>query len=138
MEKLQNYGKEYVELTNAVKAIKCAILQSQQRALTAINQEQLSLYFGIGRFVSINTRNKNWGKGFIEVISRQIRKELPGLRGFSSTNLKNMRTFYEEWKFLENDNSSVRTDEFGNDSVTTPTGLANKTPSHRDAETPSL
>lgn len=126
MEKLQNYGKEYVELTNAVKAIKCAILQSQQRALTAINQEQLSLYFGIGRFVSINTRNKNWGKGFIEVISRQIRKELPGLRGFSSTNLKNMRTFYEEWKFLENDNSSVRTDEFGNDSVTTPTGLANE------------
>lgn len=72
MEKLQNYGKEYVELTNAVKAIKCAILQSQQRALTAINQEQLSLYFGIGRFVSINTRNKNWGKGFIEVISRLI------------------------------------------------------------------
>lgn len=126
MEKLQNYGKEYVELTNAVKAIKCAILQSQQRALTAINQEQLSLYFGIGRFVSINTRDKNWGKGFIEVISRQIRKELPGLRGFSSTNLKNMRTFYEEWKFLENDNSSVRTDEFGNDSVTTPTGLANE------------
>jgi predicted nuclease of restriction endonuclease-like (RecB) superfamily len=37
-----------------------------------------------------------------------------------------MRTFYEEWKFLENDNSSVRTDEFGNDSVTTPTGLANE------------
>lgn len=45
MEKLQNYGKEYVELTNAVKAIKYAILQSQQRALTAINQEQLSLCF---------------------------------------------------------------------------------------------
>ena len=72
---------EYAELSNAVQAIKHAILQSQQRALAAINQEQLALYYGIGRFVSINTRNKNWGKGFIEAVSEQLRKELPGLRG---------------------------------------------------------
>jgi hypothetical protein len=52
-------------------------LQSKQRALATINQEQLVLYYGIGRFVSINTRNKNWGKGFIEAISEQLRKELP-------------------------------------------------------------
>ena len=104
---------EYTELTNAVQAIKGAILQSQQRALAVINQEQLALYYGIGRFVSMNTRNKNWGKGFIESISEQLRKELPGLRGFSATSLRNMRTFYEEWKVLENNNSSVSTDEFG-------------------------
>lgn len=29
--------------------------------------------------------------------------ELPGLRGFSERNLKNMRTFYEEWQMLDND-----------------------------------
>jgi len=60
---------EYRELTNVVQTIKSAILQSQQRALEAINQEQLALYYGIGRFISVNTRNKNWGKGFIEAIS---------------------------------------------------------------------
>jgi|GEM_PF-1766850 len=65
---------EYTELTNAVQAIKSAILQSQQRALAAINQEQLALYYGIGRFVSMNTRNKNWGKGFIEAVSELLRK----------------------------------------------------------------
>ena len=43
---------EYTELTHAVQAIKGAILQSQQRALAAINQEQLALYYGIGRFIS--------------------------------------------------------------------------------------
>lgn len=59
---------ENTELYSAVEMIKNAILQSQQRALGAINQEQLALYYGIGRFVSINTRNKNWGKGFIEAI----------------------------------------------------------------------
>ncbi len=97
---------EYAELTNAVLAIKGAILQSQQRALAAINQEQLALYYGIGRFVSMNTRNKNWGKGFIEAVSEQLRKELPGLRGFSAASLRKMRTFYEEWQMLS-DNSFI-------------------------------
>ena len=100
------------KLANAVQVIKDAILQSQQRALGAVNQEQLALYYGIGRYISANTRTKNWGKGFIEGISELLRKELPGLRGFSATNLRNMRAFFEEWKMLEMGNSSVQTDEF--------------------------
>jgi predicted nuclease of restriction endonuclease-like (RecB) superfamily len=106
-DNIQN-NLNYYELTNAVKAIIGAILQSQQRALGAINQEQLALYYGIGRFVSVNTRNKNWGKGFIEAISEQLRKELPGLRGFSAASLRKMRTFYEEWRLLS-DSSFVET-----------------------------
>ena len=35
---------------------------------------------------------------------------MPGLRGFSETNLKNMRLFYEQWTILDA-NSSVATDE---------------------------
>ena len=97
---------------NAVQVIKAAILQSQQRALKAINQEQLALYYGIGRYVSANTRKKNWGKGALAAISEQLRKELPGLKGFSERNLKNMRTFFEEWRLLDSYNSAVRTAEF--------------------------
>ena len=95
---------------NAVDIIKTAILQSQARAAKAVNQEQLALYYGIGRYVSANSRKKNWGKGAIDTISEQLRKELPGLRGFSATSMRNMRTFYEEWRQLES-NSSVATDE---------------------------
>ena len=95
---------------NAVEVIKTAILQSQARAAKAVNQEQLALYYGIGRYVSANSRKKNWGKGAIDTISEQLRKELPGLRGFSATSMRNMRTFYEEWRQLET-NSSVATDD---------------------------
>lgn len=91
------------QLANVVQAIKGAILQSQQRALGAVNQEQLALYYSVGRFISANTRNKNWGKGFIDRISSQLRKELPGLRGFSAPSLRKMRTFYEEWHALSDD-----------------------------------
>ena len=104
---------KHSELTNVVQIIKDAILQSQQRALSAINQEQLALYYAIGRYVSRNTRNKNWGKGFIEALSEQLRKELPGLRGFSAPSLRKMRTFYEEWQILS-DNSFVETNKLTN------------------------
>lgn len=102
------------KLANAVQVIKDAILQSQQRALGAVNQEQLALYYGIGRYVSANTRTKNWGKGFVEGISEQLRKELPGLRGFSAPSLRKMRTFYEEWRLLSDD-SFVETNKLPND-----------------------
>ena len=75
------------KLASAVQVIKDAILQSQQRALCAVNQEQLALYYGIGRYISANTRTKNWGKGFIDGISEQLRKELPGLIGFSAPSM---------------------------------------------------
>ena len=102
-----------VDISAAVEIIKSAILQSQIKAVKAVNQEQLALYYGIGRYMSYNTRNKNWGKGVIDSISEQLKKELPGLRVFSERNIKNMRTFYEEWKCLENGdtNSAVPTAE---------------------------
>ena len=100
---------------NAVDIIKTAILQSQARATKAVNQEQLALYYGIGRYVSANSRKKNWGKGAIDTISEQLRKELPGLRGFSAPSLRKMRIFYEEWMMLER-NSFVPTNKLDSQS----------------------
>ena len=89
-----NINQNYRE---AVKAIKEAILRSQYRAAASVNKEQLSLYYGIGRYVSENSRTGFWGKGAIEQVSSLLQKELPGLRGFSATSIRNMRIFYEEW-----------------------------------------
>ena len=48
----------------------------------------------------------------IKSISQRLRSEMPGIRGFGETNLRNMRMFYEVWSTIES-NSSVVTDEFG-------------------------
>lgn len=69
------------------------------------------LYFGIGKYISLNSRNGFWGKGAIDAISERLDVELPGLRGFSARNLRYMRTFYEEWKML--DSSSIRYEDNG-------------------------
>ena len=80
----------------AVKTIKGAILRSQYRAISSVNKEQLSLYYGVGQYVSENSRDGFWGTGAIETISQQLQKELPGLRGFSAANIKFMRQFYDK------------------------------------------
>lgn len=89
------------ELQEAVLLIKAAILQSQARAVQMVNQEQLSLYYGIGRYVSEHSRKGYWGTGAIGRISKQLQAELPGLKGFSEENIKLMRRFYEVWKDIE-------------------------------------
>ncbi len=84
-------------LNRAIKVLKSAILQSRYRAAKLANREMLSLYFGIGKFISENSRNHFWGTGAIDNISERLQQELPGLRGFSPVNIKRMRQFYEEW-----------------------------------------
>jgi len=87
-----------INYNQAIQAIKTAILQSRYRAATQVNREMLSLYFGIGKFISENSRNHFWGTNALETISVSLQQELSGLRGFSPVNLKRMRQFYEEWE----------------------------------------
>lgn len=90
MGELQQYHE-------AVETIKRAILQGQSIAARNVNEVQLRLYYLIGGYISKNTREGKWGTGAINAISEQLKKELPGLRGYSPRSLKYMRTFYEEW-----------------------------------------
>jgi len=85
------------ELKYAVQTIKTAILQSQSKAAKMVSGIQLSLYYGVGLYVSAHSRKGTWGTGAIKAISEQLRRELPGLRGFSEESIKKMRTFAEYW-----------------------------------------
>lgn len=107
---MEDYDSSIPQYKTAVQTIKTAILQSQYQSIKSINKRQLALYFGIGRYISQNSRNGQWGKGAIAFISNRLQQEMPGLRGFSERNLKNMRIFYEEWQMMDAD-SAVTTAE---------------------------
>lgn len=104
MEKIEH---KYLQ---AVDLIKKAILQSQYNAIRLANQEQLKLYFSIGRYISENSRRGFWGSGALDIISLQLKNDLPGLMGFGVTSLKNMRKFYEAWSELEDKSASTLAD----------------------------
>ena len=86
-----------LDFAGDVRVIKAAILKSRYVAARLANAEMLKLYFAIGAYVSRNSREGRWGTGAVDEISRLLQKELPGLRGFSAQNMRNMRQFYEEW-----------------------------------------
>lgn len=115
------------QYNDAVKQIKTAILQSQAKALASVNQEQLALYYGIGRYISQNSRSDFWGKDAIDTISRQLSLEMPGLRGFSPRNLRNMRMFYEQWRMLDTNlaDASAKLEQEENENTLMPTVFSN-------------
>jgi predicted nuclease of restriction endonuclease-like (RecB) superfamily len=78
--------------------MKKSIVQSRYIAAKLVNREQLILYLKIGGMLSEKIAAEKWGAKVLERIAQDLQKQLPGLRGFSFRNLKNMRQFYEGYR----------------------------------------
>ena len=70
--------------------------------------------------ISDKVKTEKWGNKSIQKLSGNLQNELNGLGGFSYSNLKNMRRFYEEWQLyfsmdlLKNQISQTVTCQFQN------------------------
>lgn len=87
--------------TNFIQEVKEQIVRSRYVAARLVNREQLLLYFIIGKRLSEKVITEKWGAKVIEEIANDLQKELPGLKGFSFRNLKNMRQFADEYSSLQ-------------------------------------
>ncbi len=83
-----------------LRDVKDRILQSRYRAARLVNRELLLLYFAVGKRLSEKVAAEQWGNKVITQLSADLQKELPGLRGFSASNLKNMRQFADAYNEL--------------------------------------
>lgn len=82
---------------NFIVELKSAILKSRYNAARLVNRELIVLYFNIGAKISIQTKKQAWGSKVLEQISNELQNELPGLKGFSASNLRKMTLFYNFW-----------------------------------------
>lgn len=55
------------------------------------------LYWDVGRIIHLRQQQKGWGTGVIPRLSRDIRNELPELKGFSERNIGYMIRFAREY-----------------------------------------
>jgi len=90
--------KNYMAFINSLKQ---EIIKSRYQAARLANREQLLLYFKTGRMLSEKVKTQKWGTKVLEQIASDLQSNLPGLKGFSFTNLKKMRQFYEAYPNLE-------------------------------------
>lgn len=84
--------------------LKNQIRSAQVRASIAINRELIVLYWQIGQTILERQRDSGWGAKIIEQLATDLAKAFPEMKGFSSRNLKYMRTFaeaYPEEEFVQ-------------------------------------
>jgi len=89
---ITNATPEYKEW---LKGIKSYIRSQQIKAAVRVNNELLKVYWRLGEDISAHRVDAQWGSGFYETLSRDLKAEFPDMKGFSVTNLKYCKRFYE-------------------------------------------
>ncbi len=74
------------------------IHERRTRAFRLINNELIDLYWEIGSRISERIQIDGWGRGTVTQLAEYLAVNIPGLRGFSASNLWRMRQFYETWR----------------------------------------
>lgn len=80
--------------TQLLQDLKVRISQSRFIAARLVNREQLLLYYYVGKLLNDKITEQDWGDKVLSQIATDLKVQMPKLRGFSATNLKNMRQFY--------------------------------------------
>ena len=87
----KNLPEDYARLLADVKE---RVRAAQYAALKAVNKELVGLYWDIGRMIAERQKVEGWGKSVVEQLSKDLRAEFPGVRGYSAQNLWYMRQFF--------------------------------------------
>jgi predicted nuclease of restriction endonuclease-like (RecB) superfamily len=80
-----------------LQAVKDRIRAAQVRATLSANSEMIRLYWDIGRAIAERQEQEGWGAAIIPRLARDIRNELPEVKGFSERNLKYMIRLCREY-----------------------------------------
>jgi predicted nuclease of restriction endonuclease-like (RecB) superfamily len=81
----------------ALATLKGLVVEAQQRAQRVVNTAMIELYWNIGRTILDRQVNEPWGSKVLDRLARDLRTEFPHMKGFSRSNLYNMRAFAAAW-----------------------------------------
>lgn len=68
---------------------------SQIKAAIKVNSELINFYWHLGKDIVEKKYDSKWGSKFYEKLSQDLKAEIPDAKGFSVTNLKYIKYFYE-------------------------------------------
>lgn len=84
--------ENYVEWLHEVKL---RYRKSQLKAAVRVNTAMLEFYWSLGRDIVAMRAESKWGSGFFNQLSLDMKAEFPNETGFSVTNLKYMKRWYD-------------------------------------------
>lgn len=77
------------------EVIRQKIEVSQARAALSVNKELLIMYWMLGEDIVEMSDGNRYGKGFYDVLSRDLNNHFPDIKGFSAYNLRMMARFFK-------------------------------------------
>jgi len=77
-----------------LKDLKARYRQCQAKAAVKVNTAMLEFYWSLGRDIIQLKAESKWGSGFFNQLSLDMRAMFPDEKGFSVTNLKYMKRWY--------------------------------------------
>jgi len=90
-------SKDSVRYSELLTAVKTRIRQAQVKATLSANAEMILMYWDVGRMIQERQGREGWGASVIPRLAKDIRNELPEVKGFSERNIKLMTQFYREY-----------------------------------------
>lgn len=81
-----------------VLTIRARFQRAKVSASLKVNNELLRFYLSVGKDIYNNQYENRYGSQFYKRLSIDLQREIPNSKGFSPTNLKYMRYFYELFK----------------------------------------
>jgi len=84
----------YVDL---LRDIRTRIQAAQSRAVLAANAQLIQLYWDIGRILAQQQTQKCWGSKVIPTLAKDLKNDLPELKGFSERNIGSMIAFFKAY-----------------------------------------
>ena len=77
-----------------IQDVKKRFRNTQIKAAVRVNSEQLLFNWELGRDLVERKAEEKWGSGIVEQVSLDLQSEFPGVQGFSTRNLWNMKKWY--------------------------------------------
>jgi predicted nuclease of restriction endonuclease-like (RecB) superfamily len=90
---------EYKEF---LEHIKNKARKSQLKAFVKANTIMLEFYWELGIDITQKQKSTNWGSGFLTLLSKDLMRDFPNIKGFSKRNLERIRQWYT---FYSKDNT---------------------------------
>ena len=75
------------------------INRAKEKALLTVNQELITLYWEVGKYISEKIKRADWGEGIIINLAEYISQKTLEIRGFNRRGLFRMRQFYETYAY---------------------------------------
>lgn len=83
-------NKEYMDFFSTIKT---RLKTAQIRAALAANNELIRFYWELGTELIEKQKSHQWGSGFLEQFSHDMRQAFPEMQGLSVSNLQRMKKF---------------------------------------------